>query len=144
MYASICFLNFSIICTFFSDGRSMGRMSRRQAAVNKEGAMNQIVIPRTQWVDKSQCQPMDPHKFACILIEKLEIIKKDRETQELLEKKLSEVSVTHYLLFYFIHWHYWSFCNHLFEALFRKLLWASNIFNTYLQVAFLFKVQLLE
>lgn len=69
------------------DGR---RMSRRQAAVNKEGAMNQIVIPRTQWVDKSQCQPMDPQKFACILIEKLEVIKKDRDTQELLDKKLSE------------------------------------------------------
>lgn len=95
--------------TFFSDGR---RMSRRQAAVNKEGAMNQIVIPRTQWVDKSQCQPMDPQKFACILIEKLEVIKKDRDTQELLDKKLSEVSVLVYQ----------SFCNNLLEDLFRKVL----------------------
>ncbi|XP_066139612.1 axin isoform X1 [Euwallacea fornicatus] len=73
------------------DGRSMGiRTSRRQATLNREVHMNQIVIPRTQWVDKSQCQPMDTHKFASMLIEKLEIVKKDRDTQELLEKKLTK------------------------------------------------------
>ncbi|XP_066139618.1 axin isoform X2 [Euwallacea fornicatus] len=77
--------------TFASDGRSMGiRTSRRQATLNREVHMNQIVIPRTQWVDKSQCQPMDTHKFASMLIEKLEIVKKDRDTQELLEKKLTK------------------------------------------------------
>lgn len=72
----------------------MGRTSRRQAAVNREVHMNQILIPRTQRVDKSQCQPMDPHKFASILIDKLEVVKKHQDTQELLEKKLKEVSLT--------------------------------------------------
>lgn len=53
--------------------------------------MNQIVIPRTQRVDKTQCQPMEPDKFATMLIEKLEIVKKDQEAQELLERKLRDV-----------------------------------------------------
>ncbi|XP_050302242.1 axin-1 isoform X2 [Anthonomus grandis grandis] len=76
--------------TFANDGRSLGRTSRRQAALNREVHMNQVVIPRTQWVDKSRCVPMEPHKFASMLIEKLEMVKKDRDTQELLEKKLRE------------------------------------------------------
>ncbi|XP_019762013.2 axin isoform X1 [Dendroctonus ponderosae] len=72
------------------DGRPFGRTSRRQAALNREGQMNQIVIPRTQRVDKSQCQPMDPDKFASMLIEKLVMVKKDLDAQELLERKLRE------------------------------------------------------
>lgn len=72
------------------DGRSMGRTTRRQAALNREVQMNQIVIPRTQRVDKSQCQPMDPCRFAAILIEKLEVVKKSQDAQDLLEKKLKE------------------------------------------------------
>uniref|UniRef100_A0AAR5PLV3 Axin n=1 Tax=Dendroctonus ponderosae TaxID=77166 RepID=A0AAR5PLV3_DENPD len=76
--------------TFASDGRPFGRTSRRQAALNREGQMNQIVIPRTQRVDKSQCQPMDPDKFASMLIEKLVMVKKDLDAQELLERKLRE------------------------------------------------------
>ncbi|XP_060521598.1 axin-1 isoform X2 [Cylas formicarius] len=77
--------------TFVSDGRSLVRTSRRQAAVNREAHMNQIVIPRTKRIDKLQCQPMDVDQFAAILFEKLEMVKKERETMELIEKlKLEE------------------------------------------------------
>ncbi|XP_076275789.1 protein axin isoform X1 [Rhynchophorus ferrugineus] len=72
------------------DGRSSVRRTRRQAALNKESQMNQTVIPRTQRVDKSQCRPMDPSQFAAILIEKLELVKKQQDTHELLDKKLKD------------------------------------------------------
>ncbi|XP_030757670.1 axin isoform X2 [Sitophilus oryzae] len=72
------------------DGRSAVRRTRRQAALNRESQMNQIVIPRTQRVDKVQCQPMDPMQFAAILTEKLEAVKKQQDAHELLEKKLKD------------------------------------------------------
>ncbi|CAG9763118.1 unnamed protein product [Ceutorhynchus assimilis] len=72
------------------DGRSLGRTTRRQTALNREVHMNQIVIPRTQRVDKTQCQPMDPDKFASILIGKLEAVKKHQDSKELLDRKLKE------------------------------------------------------
>lgn len=64
------------------------RQARQSAALNKE--THQTVIPRTQRLDTRQCQPMHPQEFAAILIEKLESVIRDRETQELLVKKLRE------------------------------------------------------
>nr|CAI5845532.1 unnamed protein product [Callosobruchus analis] len=87
---------------FASDGRSLGRTTRRKAviearktreyaALNQETHMHQILIPRTQRIDTRQCQPMDSDTFAAILIEKLEAVKRDQDQQELLDKKLREV-----------------------------------------------------
>lgn len=53
--------------------------------------MYQTVIPRPERMDIRQCRPMNPQQFAAILIEKLEKVKKDRESQELLDRKLKEV-----------------------------------------------------
>ncbi|KAJ8949071.1 hypothetical protein NQ318_016973 [Aromia moschata] len=84
-----------------ADGRSLGRSSRRKAgmetrkareyaAMNQETHMHQILIPRTQRMDTRQCQPMDKDTFASILIEKLEMVKREQEQQELLDRKLKE------------------------------------------------------
>lgn len=83
----------------------MGRSSRRKAAfearqaracaaLNKETHMHLTVIPRTQRLDTRQCRPMDPQEFAAILTERLETIKREQESQELLDKKLKEVCKT--------------------------------------------------
>ncbi|KAG5888939.1 hypothetical protein JTB14_012198 [Gonioctena quinquepunctata] len=83
------------------DGRSLGRTSRRKAvlearktreyaALNQETNMHQILIPRTQRVDTKQCKPMDRDTFACVLIEKLEAVKRYQDQQELLDRKLRE------------------------------------------------------
>ncbi|XP_018561819.1 axin-1 [Anoplophora glabripennis] len=83
------------------DGRSLGKSSRRKAvlearkareyaALNQETHMHQILIPRTQRVDTRQCQPMDKEAFATILIEKLEMVKREQDQQELLDRKLKE------------------------------------------------------
>ncbi|GJQ72265.1 hypothetical protein Trydic_g3356 [Trypoxylus dichotomus] len=84
------------------DGKSICRSSRRKtqahearqaresAALNKETHLLQTLIPRTQRFDTRQCQPMNPQEFAAILIEKLEMVKKDQESQELLDRKLKE------------------------------------------------------
>lgn len=85
-----------------SDGRSMGRSSRRKAALearktreyaalNQETHMHQIVIPRTQRLTTRQCQPMDTDTFAAMLIEKLSVVKRNQEQQEFFERKLKEV-----------------------------------------------------
>lgn len=80
----------------------MGRSSRRKAAIearqarasaalNRETHMHQTVIPRTQRADSRQCLPMQPELFAAILIGKLENVRREQESQELLDKKLKEV-----------------------------------------------------
>ncbi|KRT81696.1 hypothetical protein AMK59_5721, partial [Oryctes borbonicus] len=87
---------------YADDGKSICRSSRRKtqthearqaresAALNKETHLHQTLIPRTQRLDTRQCQPMNPEQFAAILIEKLEMVKKDQESQELLDRKLKE------------------------------------------------------
>ncbi|XP_025829569.1 axin-1 isoform X2 [Agrilus planipennis] len=90
---------------FAGDGRSVHRSSRRQAALqsrqmqelaalNRETNMHQTLIPRTQRLDSRQYQAMDPKKyadmFAPMLIEKLEKVKREQESQELLNRKLME------------------------------------------------------
>lgn len=78
---------------FYRDGRPIGRSSRRLAALNKETNMHQAVIPRTQKMDyhNQLSQKEYAAKLAPLLIEKLERVRKERETQELLKKKLTEV-----------------------------------------------------
>ncbi|KAK9737109.1 Axin beta-catenin binding motif [Popillia japonica] len=85
---------------YADDGKSICRSSRRKtqearqaresAALNKETHLYQTVIPRPERMDIRQCRPMNPQQFAAILIEKLEKVKKDRESQELLDRKLKE------------------------------------------------------
>ncbi|CAH0564301.1 unnamed protein product [Brassicogethes aeneus] len=86
---------------YASDGRSLGRPSKRQAvlerrharesaAMNRETFMNQTLIPRTQRMDSNKLQPMQPEQFAAILTQKLDVVKRERDTKELLEKKLKE------------------------------------------------------
>ncbi|XP_031353608.1 axin isoform X2 [Photinus pyralis] len=83
------------------DGKSLPRASRRQssmltkqvqeqAALNKETNMHQTVIPRTQRMDTRQYHATDPLTFGPILIEKLEKVRREQESQELLSKKLME------------------------------------------------------
>lgn len=54
--------------------------------------MHQTLIPRTQRLDTKQCLPMHPNQFAAILIEKLESVKREQDSLELLDKKLKEVT----------------------------------------------------
>ncbi|KAL1494171.1 hypothetical protein ABEB36_009815 [Hypothenemus hampei] len=75
------------------DGRTLCRASRRQAILNKEVNMKQVVIPRTQWIEKSHYQPMDPQEFFSLVKKKLEVVKKERDMQEWFEKKLTESSL---------------------------------------------------
>lgn len=68
------------------------RAARELASVNREPFINQTLIPRTQRIDNKQCQPMKPDQFAAILIEKLEIVKREQDAQDMLDRKLMEVS----------------------------------------------------
>ncbi|KAK7868462.1 hypothetical protein R5R35_011211 [Gryllus longicercus] len=85
------------------DGMSVGRnrMSKKQyirqckqikesASMNRDPYMHHTVIPRTQRIQKEQIYPMRPNEFAAILIEKLEVVKKDQEAQDKLDRKLQE------------------------------------------------------
>lgn len=83
----------------YRDGRPLGRSSRRQAVMNKETDMHQAVIPRTQKIDHHNqlSQREYAAKLAPLLIEKLERVRRERETQELLKKKLTEVKKNTYI-----------------------------------------------
>lgn len=59
--------------------------------------MHQTLIPRTQRLDTRQCQPMHPDQFAAILIEKLESVKREQDSLELLDKKLKEVIINYFV-----------------------------------------------
>lgn len=85
-----------------SDGRTSSsrrkavleaRQVRQSAALNKE--TSQTVIPRTSRMDSRQCQPVNPDQFAAILIAKLENVKREQESEALLEKTLKEVYKSH-------------------------------------------------
>lgn len=62
--------------------------------INRDPAGHEGIIPRTQRVTREQTQPMKPELFACQLIEKLERVKRDRENEEKLERKLKEVDLS--------------------------------------------------
>lgn len=53
--------------------------------------MHQAFIPRTQRLETWEYKPMDRDQFAALLIQKLENVKREQETQELLDRKLKEV-----------------------------------------------------
>lgn len=87
----------------FSDGMSVYRPSRKHtarasraarelASVNRESCLGQTLIPRTQRLDSKQCQPLPPERFAAILIEKLEAVKRQQDVQEAFDRKIMEVS----------------------------------------------------
>lgn len=87
----------------FRDGMSLHRSSRKQsrqasraarefAALNRDPYIHQTLIPRTQRIDNKQCQPWKPDEFASILIEKLEIVRREQDAQDKLDRKLLEVN----------------------------------------------------
>ncbi|XP_022905117.1 axin isoform X2 [Onthophagus taurus] len=88
---------------YVDDGRSLGRsrrktnsdarQARESAALNKETHLHQAVIPRTQRIDTRQYM-LNPDEFAAILIEKLKCVKKEQDSQELLDRKLKESEST--------------------------------------------------
>ncbi|XP_053608152.1 axin isoform X2 [Plodia interpunctella] len=61
----------------------------RNAVINKEQD-TAMVIPRTQRMQSSQLRVLPPAKFAPLLIEKLERVRRDQETKERLERRLTE------------------------------------------------------
>ncbi|BET01889.1 Axis inhibition protein [Nesidiocoris tenuis] len=66
------------------------RQAKESANLNKDPMLHQTVIPRTLRVVKDQAQPMNPQRFADILIEKLEIVKRNQEAEEKFAHKLLE------------------------------------------------------
>lgn len=84
------------------DGMSMGRQrSKKQysrqsrgmkelANLNRDPMAHHVIIPRTQRVPRDLTQPLKPEEFAQVLIERLESVKRERETQEKLDRHLQE------------------------------------------------------
>ncbi|XP_058806426.1 axin isoform X2 [Phymastichus coffea] len=64
---------------------------KKSAMVNRETDIHETIIPRTQRVTREQTQPKNPVEFAKLLIEKLERVKRDRDNEETLDRKLKEV-----------------------------------------------------
>lgn len=67
------------------------RQMRESANMNRDPLSHRTVIPRTQILPKDQTHSMQPERFAAILIQKLESVKKDQEAQEKLDRKLLDV-----------------------------------------------------
>lgn len=87
----------------YSDGMSIGRQrsSKKQymrqcramkesASINRDPMVHYTVIPRTQRVPRDQTRSLKPEVFAQVLIEKLETLKRARDTQEKLDRHLQE------------------------------------------------------
>ena len=67
---------------------------KKSAMINRDQAGHEVIIPRTQRVSREQTQPLKPESFARQLIEKLERVKRDRDNEEKLERKLKEVDLS--------------------------------------------------
>jgi hypothetical protein len=67
---------------------------KKSAMINCDPVGHESIIPRTQRVSREQTQPINPESFARQLIEKLERVKRDRENEEKLERKLKEVDMS--------------------------------------------------
>lgn len=67
------------------------RQMRQFAARNKETNVNHSFIPRTQRTDVMN-KPLPMEEHAALLIQKLEELKREQESQELLHRRLKEVS----------------------------------------------------
>ncbi|XP_015190089.1 PREDICTED: axin isoform X2 [Polistes dominula] len=85
------------------DGMSMGSRQRSKkqysrqsrgvkelANLNRDPMAHHAIIPRTQRVPRDLMQPSNPEEFAQVLIKKLEDVRRDRETQEKLDRHLQE------------------------------------------------------
>ncbi|KAI4492575.1 hypothetical protein M0804_002366 [Polistes exclamans] len=85
------------------DGMSMGsrQCSKKQysrqsrgvkelANLNRDPMAHHAIIPRTQRAPRDLMQPSNPEEFAQVLIKKLEDVRRDRETQEKLDRHLQE------------------------------------------------------
>ncbi|KAG7187893.1 hypothetical protein KM043_013862 [Ampulex compressa] len=87
---------------YAGDGLSMGRQwSRKQfarqcraikesASLNRDPMAHHSIIPRTQRVPRDIIHPLKPEEFAHVLIEKLENVRRERETQDKLDRHLQE------------------------------------------------------
>lgn len=63
---------------------------RRDAMQNRDHSVHQTFIPRTQRVPKEQMMPQQPNEFAALLIQKLEAVKRERESEEKLLRIVAE------------------------------------------------------
>lgn len=66
------------------------RGMKELANLNRDPMAHHVIIPRTQRVPRDLTQPLKPEEFAQVLIEKLESVKRERETQEKLDRHLQE------------------------------------------------------
>ncbi|KAK9508770.1 hypothetical protein O3M35_006249 [Rhynocoris fuscipes] len=64
------------------------RQVKESANLNRDPHMHHTVIPRTQRINTTQIHQMKPEEFAAVLIEKLEIVKRNQEVQEKLTYRL--------------------------------------------------------
>ncbi|XP_050469893.1 axin isoform X2 [Bombus huntii] len=87
---------------YAGDGASMSKQrSKKQyirqsraikdsASLNRDPLAHHTIIPRTQRVPRDLMRPLKPEKFAQVLIEKLENVKRERESQEKFDRHLQE------------------------------------------------------
>ncbi|XP_043264516.1 protein axin isoform X2 [Colletes latitarsis] len=87
---------------YAGDGMSMGKQrSKKQyirqcraikdsASLNRDPMAHHSIIPRTQRVPRDLMHPLKPEEFAQVLIEKLENVRRERESQEKLDRHLQE------------------------------------------------------
>ncbi|XP_043523346.1 axin isoform X1 [Frieseomelitta varia] len=66
------------------------RTIKDSASINRDPLAHHTIIPRTQRVPRDLMHPLKPEEFAQVLIEKLENVKRDRESQEKLDRHLQE------------------------------------------------------
>ncbi|XP_046413291.1 axin isoform X1 [Neodiprion virginianus] len=66
------------------------RAMKESANLNRDPMVHCTVIPRTQRVPRDQTRSLKPEIFAQVLIEKLENVKRARETQEKLDRHLQD------------------------------------------------------
>ncbi|CAL7940638.1 unnamed protein product [Xylocopa violacea] len=66
------------------------RAMKDSASLNRDPLAHHTIIPRTQRVPRDLMYPLEPEEFAQVLIGKLENVKRERESQEKLERHLQE------------------------------------------------------
>ncbi|XP_034176194.1 protein axin isoform X2 [Osmia lignaria lignaria] len=66
------------------------RAMKDSASLNRDPLAHHTIIPRTQRVPRDLMHPLKPEEFAQVLIEKLENVKRERESQEKLDRHLQE------------------------------------------------------
>ncbi|XP_026668830.1 axin-2 isoform X2 [Ceratina calcarata] len=66
------------------------RAIKDSASLNRDSLAHHTIIPRTQRAPRDLTHPLKPAEFAQVLIGKLENVKRERETQEKLDRHLQE------------------------------------------------------